>query len=257
MKKFATIAAALIATSAITSSVSAMDQKNAVEKTMEQNVNKLSKDGYKAMMDVREARLAIFNAQPDKAKTEIESAQKALANAKTDDTSFLKAEAALKPPGDQKQAAPPADAKAGKTPIAWLPINGALGLDEDFSASPAKAAGVAKANTQLKNGQQKDAIETLRLSDINLSFVMQVAPLDKTTQGVDQAAQLINAGKYYEANQALKNVEDGVRYDVIDVSATPKEAANHTPAVKTQPPAATTGANTAPQATTPPAADKK
>jgi hypothetical protein len=250
MKTSAAIAALFIATTAITTSVYAMDHKNSAEKTVEQDISRLSKDGHKAMMDVREARLAIYNAQPDKAKADIESAQKALAKAKVDNTSFMKAEAALKTPGEQKHLNPPADAATGKTPIAWLPINGALGIDEDFSGTPAKVAGVAKANGQLKNGQQKEAMETLRLSDINISFVMQVAPFDKTAQGVDHAAQFINSGKYYEANQALKAVEDGIRYDVVDVSATAKQATTKTPA-------ATTGANTTPQATTPPAADKK
>jgi hypothetical protein len=57
---------------------------------------------------------------------------------------------------------------------------------------------------------------------------MEVAPLDKTTAGIKNAAQLIEAGKYYEANQALKGVEDGFRFDVTEADATPKKAANNT-----------------------------
>jgi hypothetical protein len=258
MKTIVPVAAALIATAALSTSVYALDHKASVDKTIEQDVNRLSKDGFKAMMDVREARLAIFNAQPDKAKTEIEDAQKALVRAKTDDTAFMKAEAALKAPGNAKQPTAQADASASTTPVAWLPISGALGIDEDFSGSPAKVSGVAKANGQLKAGQQKEALETLRLNDINLSFVMQVAPLDKTTQGVNQAAQLINSGKYYEANQVLKTIEDGVRFDVVDVSAVPKTNGAQATGTRTPAPAATTGANTsAPQATPSPMPDKK
>ncbi len=253
MKTLATLVAAVVATTALTSAVYALDQTKVADKTMQQDFNKLSKDGFKAMLDVRDARLAIFNAQPDKAKTNIADAQKALAAAKTDDTSFLKAEAVLKPPANVKQKSEPSDAAATTTPVAWLPINGALGIDEDFSASPTKASGVAKANTQLKNGQHKEALETLRLNEVNMSFVMEVAPLEKTIQGVDQASQLINSGKYYEANQALKGVEDGTRYDVVDMSGTPKAAAT-----TTQPSTSTSGMAIQPKQAAPTTApDKK
>mgnify|MGYP001791965325 CR=1 FL=1 len=69
-------------------------------------------------------------------------------------------------------------------------------------------------------------METLKLSEINVSFVMEVAPLDKTISGIDQAAQLIDSGKYYEGNQALKGVEDGLRFDVADVNSSPKKASD-------------------------------
>ena len=83
---------------------------------------------------------------------------------------------------------------------------------------------MAKANEQLKKGDQKQAMETLKLSEINVALVMQVAPLDKTVSGIDSAAQLIDSGKYYEGNQALKGIEDGLRFDVADVSGGPKTA---------------------------------
>jgi hypothetical protein len=71
------------------------------------------------------------------------------------------------------------------TPTAWLPVDGGLTLGEDFVATPAKAAGVAKANDQLKKGDHKQAMETLKLSEIDVAFVMEVAPLDKTISGID------------------------------------------------------------------------
>jgi len=44
-------------------------------------------------------------------------------------------------------------------------------------------------------------METLKLSEINVAFVMEVAPLDKTISGIDTAAQLIDSGKYYEGTK--------------------------------------------------------
>jgi len=72
-------------------------------------------------------------------------------------------------------------------------------------------------------------METLKLANIDVSFLSVVAPVDKTMTGIKKAAQLIDAGKYYEAKQALKGVEDGYRFGVTDVEAAPKDAANKTP----------------------------
>jgi hypothetical protein len=101
-------------------------------------------------------------------------------------------------------------------------------LSEDYIDTPEKSAGVAKANKQFKEGDHKHAMETLKLANIDVGFVSEVAPLDKTMAGIKKADQLIDAGKYYEANQALKGVEDGYRFDVTDVDAAPKGAANKT-----------------------------
>jgi hypothetical protein len=98
-------------------------------------------------------------------------------------------------------------------------------LSEDYVDTPAKSAGIAKANKQLKDGDHKSAMETLKLADIKVSFVSEVAPVEKTMAGIKKADQLIGDGKYYEANQALKSVEDGYRFDVSAVDSGPKGAA--------------------------------
>lgn len=199
--------------------------KPSTQTTVDRDGGKLSKDGYMAIRDVSMARLAIFNGQPAQAKTYIDEAQATLERAKTDDTVFTKAESELKAPAGMKQPGP--DAAANTTPTTWIPVDGSITLGEDYVDTPEKSAGVAKANEQLKRGEHKNAMETLKLANVDVSFVMEVAPLDKTMAGVKNAAQLINAGKYYEANQALKGVEDGFRFDVTDVDGTPHKAANN------------------------------
>ena len=163
----------------------------------------------------------------DQAKKYADEAKASIAKAKTDNTAFMKAEAALKPPAgvSQRNATEGAgDKPMQSTPTAWLPVDGGLTLGEDFVATPAKAEGVAKANEQLKKGDHKQAMETLKLAQINVALVMEVAPLEKTISGIDSAAQLIDSGKYYEGNQALKGVEDGIRYDVADANLGPENA---------------------------------
>jgi hypothetical protein len=199
---------------------------NEDETAMDRDMAKVSKDGYLAIRDVSMARLAIFNGQPAQAKTYTNDAQAALERAKRDDTAFTKAESELKTPAGMTQ--PGSSATPSTTHTTWIPVDGSITLGEDYIDTPEKSAGVAKANEELKKGEHKHAMETLKLADINVSFVMEVAPLDKTTAGIKNAAQLIEAGKYYEANQALKDVEDGFRFDVTEADATPKKAANNT-----------------------------
>jgi hypothetical protein len=200
---------------------------SAASQTANKDFDKLSVDGAKAFRNVRLARLAIFDGQIDQAKKYVDEARTAITKAKTDDTAFLKDEASLRPPVGMSQKTTKSgidNSTSNKAPTAWLPVDGGLTLGEDFVATPTKSAGVAKANEQLKKGDHNQAMETLKLSDISITFVMEVAPLDKTISEIEHAAQLIDSGKYYEGNQALKDVEDGIRFDVAEANASPKKA---------------------------------
>ncbi len=228
----------------------AVTQESTAQRAVDQDVGKLSKDGAQAFRDMHLARIAIFDADPSQAKSLIAKAQTALTKAKTDDAVFLKAESELKTPADLAAAkaaktdktadakateakaadaktadAKTADAKtatASKDKVAWVPVDAQMTLGEDFIATPEKASAVTEANKNLAKGDQKGALEKLRLAHVDVNFVMAVLPLDKTTADVNQAATLINQGKYYEANAALKTAEDGMRFDVIDAIGMPK-----------------------------------
>lgn len=220
-------------------------QESAAQRAVDQDVGKLSKDGAQAFRDMHLARIAIFDADPSQAKSLIAKAQSALTKAKTDDAVFLKAESELKTPADlaaakAAKADKTADAKASdaktadaktadatpvsKDKVAWVPVDAQMTLGEDFIATPEKASAVTEANKSLAKGDQKGAIEKLRLAHVDVNFVMAVLPLDKTTTDVSQAATLINQGKYYEANAVLKTAEDGMRFDVIDAIGMPQKA---------------------------------
>ncbi len=226
----------------------AVVQEIAAQKAVDKDVGKLSKDGAQAFRDMHLARIAIFDADPAQAKSLIGKAQAALAKAKTDDAVFTKAEAELKTPAEMavakdktatdktavadttakdatvKDATTKDAAAKSKDKVAWVPVDAQMTLGEDFVATPEKAAAVTEANKSLAKGDQKSAIEKLKLAHVDVNFVMAVLPLDKTATDVNQAATLIGQGKYYEANAALKTAEDGMRFDVIDVVGMPKAA---------------------------------
>jgi hypothetical protein len=218
---------ALAATTLLCSAAFASDQvakTPANGKAADSDFGKLSTDGAKAIRDVHLARLAIFDGRTTEAKKYIDEANSSLMKAKTDDTAFMKAEDDLKPPAGMAQ--PRTKTAISGSPIKWLPVDGSVALDEDYIATPEKTAGVAKANAQLKKGDHKQALDTLKLADVDVSFIEEVAPLDKTASGVQKAAQLIASGQYFEANQDLKGVEDGLRFNVDTTAAVPTKSAD-------------------------------
>jgi hypothetical protein len=226
MNKISTYAVALaIASCGLTACT--QSKAYAEASAADRDAAKLSKDGYTAVHDISQARLAIFNGESAQAKTFTEEAQTAFEKAKSDNTAFTKAESDLRAPSGKAQLG--SGATATTTPTVWIPVDSSMTLGEDYVDTPQKSAGVAKANEQLKKGDHKHAMEALKLANVDVSFVSVVAPVDKTMAGIKKAAQLIDAGKYYEANQALKAVEDGYRFDVTDFDSAPKGAANKTP----------------------------
>lgn len=226
MKLSKGIVAALLGTTMLAGAASAQQTPSTPAATTQQKAEaerdfmKLSADGAVAFRALHMARIAIFEADPVAAKKLVADTRAALAKAKVDSTAFMKAEAELKAPKGMNAGAAAPSGPA----VAWLPIDGQLTLGEDFVATPAKAAAVAEANKHFEKGQRKEAIEKLKLADVNVMFTMALAPLDRTIAEVDMAAKLMDAGKYYEANAAMKKAEDGVRYDSVAVIAVPQKA---------------------------------
>ena len=200
----------------------AADAMSPAQQSAEHDFGKLSKDGSKAFREIRDARMKIFEGNVAGAKKDIGEASTDLQTAKTDDTAFDKAESDLKTPSGMTQTK---TASASTTPVSWLPVDGAMTLDEDYVAKPDKNKSVDKADAQLKAGDHKAALDTLKLADVDVDFVAELAPLKATIDGVTKAQQLADAGHYFQANQALKAVEDGVRFDDESFVATPKTGA--------------------------------
>jgi hypothetical protein len=210
------------------------------EKAVSKDFSKVSADGADAFMDLTLTRFAVFDGRIDAAKKYIDKAEKALSKAKTDETRFLKSEANLNAaknaptPKSGATSAPTADQKNSSNNtmanqqnptndkmVEWLPVDASITINEDFTASPEKKAAVADANKSLNNGDRKGAIEKLKLSGVNIDVVVLALPLNDTIAKVQQASTMINDGKYYEASQLIKQVQDSVRSDVMDFEGTP------------------------------------
>ncbi len=241
----------LTATTLLTTGVALAANQNADGQQLSPQQNaadhafgKLSADGARAYQDIGLTRLAIFDGRIDDAKKAIGDADAGFAKAKSDESVFTKAEADLKMPPNQAHAPAPnpapqasgaqasgaqsngAQASNAKTPIAWLPVDGTVSVDEDYSVNPSKAAAVSDANKSLKAGDAQGAVAKLKLADINMGVTLAVVPLNQTISDVHQAVGMINDGKYYEASQLLRQVQNGERFDVASISGTPQPSAS-------------------------------
>ncbi len=215
---------------ATTSSQSAVSSD---QQSVDKDFSKLSTEGALAYHDVNLARLAIYDGKVDQAKKLVDEAASSFDKAKTDETVFTKAEADLKPvktqnnaqQGSSENATPPDQMNK---PIAWLPVDATVTINEDYTLNPAKTKAVAEANQKLNGGDKKAAMETLKLANIDTDVVLAVVPVQKTMDDVHQAAQLIDSGKYYEGSQMLRQVQMATRFDIADINSAPNKTTGDT-----------------------------
>lgn len=243
MVKTVSLVAALAATTMLAGGMAFAETQTTPAQTGSQatavkDFGKLSADGSRGYQDIVLTRLAIFDGKTADAKKYIGEADTAFDKAQHDDTVFTKAEADMKAPGEKGQQASNGEAEASgksgsgaepsaaeqadmKTPKQWLPVDGEISLNEDYTTNTAKAAAVADANKSLAKGDRAGAIQKLKLAGIDMDVVLAVVPVKSTVSDVHQAASLIDSGKYYEASQLLRTVQNSTRFDVAEIDAVP------------------------------------
>ncbi|ACY83153.1 YfdX family protein [Edwardsiella piscicida] len=163
-----------------------------------QDVAKVAQQGFTAMRDMQYARVALFRGYPDVATKLTDQSAGLLADDSTDWKSFIKSDKKAPLAGDN-----------------YVIINASIALSEDFVATPEKQKAIAKANEKLSKGDRKGALEELRLAGVGITETQYLMPLKQTRQAVAHAQSLLKAGKYYEANLALKGAEEGIITDSV------------------------------------------
>jgi hypothetical protein len=166
------------------------------------DTRKFSQAGHSAMMNIGDARLAIFNGDTKTALKLMESAKTFLVQAEKDSPAKLQS----------------------------VPVDGQLALADDFMMTPEKKAHVDKANESFKKGDQATGLAELHQGAIDVNYTRWWLPMAPTETHLDKAISLANDSKYYEANLALKAIEDSVTVDSISLIDLPtnKKAAKTT-----------------------------
>lgn len=164
----------------------------------------LSQDGYNVMRDIRATRVAIFNGDADSAKKFVELAKADLDKTKKDEDRI-----------EHK--------KTGENVTQdWVAIDGQVVVADNFVATPEKTKHIASGNQKIKEGKSREAIQELKLAEVDVGFTRVLMPLAETQVHVDVAAEQIQSGAYYEANLALKAAEDGLNIETVMLLETPK-----------------------------------
>jgi hypothetical protein len=176
----------------------------ATTKAGERDSIKVSDDAFKVLRDVHAARLEIFDGLLDAAKKDVAAAVADVAA-----TDKVAAQYAV----DVK--------KPTKEGDMYVPFDVQLAVSDSFVASPEKNKHIAEANEHLKKGNRKEAISALKLADIDVVYSAALIPVKLSQQRIKDASRLIEEGKYYEANLALKAVEDSVLFDTFGVDEVP------------------------------------
>ena len=184
-----------------------------------QDLMKVSKDGFLAMRAVRAARIAIFNGEPKVAVEIMGKAKDALDAASKDESMFVSDMKTLA----GKKAAHGTTTAAAAPATTWIPIDGQISLADTYVATPEKKEHIAKANEHFKSGRAKEAVEELRLGEIDVTYSRVMMPLTATKKCLADAMQLADEHKYYEANLSLKAAEDGVVVDSVGLADVPQD----------------------------------
>ena len=163
-----------------------------------------AEEAFKALQEIRAARVAIFNGNPEEAVKLSDIAQKELTAAKTSIDELALATQKSTEGGD-----------------AYIPFDTSMSLVEGFVPDESDTAALMKANEHLAKGEQSHAAQALKVAKIDVSVSAAMIPAASSLQHVDDAIKLLSEKKYYEANLALKAVEDSVLVEVYDLQAIP------------------------------------
>ena len=190
--------------------------KTDIGSTDPQSVLKYSKEGHLALRDVEAARLAIFTGH-------LKTAADLIVQAKADINKASKGiSAAIQPEGTDSDSSIKAPSESAPQDLAMIPVDGQLSVADDFVATPEKQAHIDKANENIKKGNHEQALEELHLGQIAIVYSRLWMPVVPAEKHLDQAADLMNQQKYYEANLALKAVGDSLTAESIALTGDPR-----------------------------------
>jgi len=203
----APLAGALPALAASTTTTAASSSAVPAGRAQEKALIKTSNNAFDALRAVRGARLAIFNGDIKQATKMTETALTDMQKAKTEDAKL----------------AVTVDKKAS-TADQYVPVDATIGLSDGFVPTPDKVAQIKKANAHMAKGETSEAAEVLQLANIDVVVSAALVPTQSSVTNLDHAATLMKDGKYYQANLALKAVEDGVVFHSYGLNALPAQS---------------------------------
>ena len=132
------------------------------------------------------ARIAIFNGDTKLADEMLDKAKKDLDAATKDAQTFAADAKAADHEKEEKR-----HDKSASDKMDLIPIDGEIAIADTFVPSTEKKKHIEKANEHLKSGRSKEAIEELRLGEVDVVFTRVMLPLESTKKRVADAEKLV------------------------------------------------------------------
>ena len=220
-------------------------------------------EAYKAMRQVRAARLSIFEGETDTAKELVQAAMKDMeaaqsrldqfsmpsgqsngqSNAQAGDRSGNQSGSQQASGGggssndssggssDTQQASSGSGGSGGGQSGSgqsgdgqrYLPIDLSIGVAEGYLIPEDRTSALAQANAAFLQGDRRTATRILRDASIDVIVQASTIPAQKSLDNLKQADELMGQEKFYEANVALKAIEDSVTNRSFALDAMPRQ----------------------------------
>jgi hypothetical protein len=163
-------------------------------------------EALQAVTRAHAARLALF-------ENDIEAAKGRLAEARAE---FLKSEKDL---NDLTIG----DTEDPNNAARYLPFDMSMALTETFTATDENKQALERAYGLMQTGSPDDAVEVLRMASIDVNVSAALLPIVEASEQFEKAQTFIDDGKYYDANLALKAIEDMIVVRTFSIDAIPQQ----------------------------------
>lgn len=167
---------------------------------------KIADEAVVTVKHVHAARMALFDNNIDMAKADIAEATKALTQGEVDIKALLVA--------DTEKA----DAKRE-----YLPFDMSMALTDTYTATKENEAALEKATGLMQTGDKNKAIEVLRVAAVDLNISAAMLPETASMESLKKAAELIDGKNYFDANLALKSIEDSIVVRTFGIDSIPAQ----------------------------------
>ncbi|GGB08362.1 hypothetical protein GCM10011491_40480 [Brucella endophytica] len=176
------------------------DQLSPQQEAAMKKLDTVSDEGYAAVRGIALARLAIFQGTPDRAKTILTAVKENIDKAQAGTSDLVQ---------KLKQANSPAEEIAA-VQSGQVPIDFSVGINDDYNVTPEKAKHVENANKHLGSGKTQEAIQELKLANVNVFITETDAKLPALAKVVETAMNDLEKKNYYEANLSLMKADDAI-----------------------------------------------
>jgi hypothetical protein len=201
----AVITTGLVATALSPVIAAELQEKAAQQTKVAQDSIKVSEDALMTMRNVGSARLALFNGSPAKAQIYTDAAVTRATATLNDADKYALDINASKKDGEK-----------------YVPFNAGLTVAETLEPNNERLKAIANSSKPQGKSESQKATEPLKVDEIGVAVSTELLPIQAAKTHIEDAAKLIGEGKYYQANLALKAVQDSVITEIVDTSAIPK-----------------------------------